>query len=252
MGKTGEVCRSLVVAAALAGSAFAVPGVAEAGVIAEGTITLVRDKGTTGYSGDNGGGEMGVSVFTGTSVVAMGSSAQVSGSYFQTFCIERNEYFTPGTNYNYVINDAATSGGVSGGNPDPISAATAWLYTKFYFGNLDGYDYDLGTDRKNSATQLQNAFWYLENELTSLDTTSQAYAWVQAAREATDNDGYLDDWAGGIGGVRVLNITDSAGTMKQDQLFMVAVPLPPAAFLGLGGLVGLGALRASRRRRKSS
>ena len=217
------------------------------------TITLVRDKGANGYSGDNGGGEMGVSVFTGAPVVAMGAAAQVSGSYFQTFCLEKNSFFTPGENYQWTLSGAAQNGGVGGQTSpgsDPISSATAWIYTQFYFAHLNGYDYTLGSGRKASATELQLAIWYLENEISTLVSGSQSAAWVSQAIEATDGDGYLDDWAGGMGGVRVLTITDASGTDKQDQLFMV--PLPPAAFMGFGGLAGLGLVGYLRRRRNST
>ena len=214
-----------------------------------GTITLVRDTGANGYSGDNGGGEMGVSVFTGADVVPMASNAKVSGSFFQTFCIEKNESFAPGANYQWTLSGEAHSGGVSGQTSpgtDPISAATAYIYTQFYFGQLANFDYTLGAGRKASATQLQNAIWYLENEISSLDANSQAWAWVQQANEATDGDGFQDKWSGGIGNVRVLTITDASGGARQDQLFMV--PLPPAAYLGFGGLAGLGLMRLRRRK----
>lgn len=224
-----------------------------AAVAEAGTITLVRDKGTNGYSGDNGGGEMGVSVFTGAPVVEMAAVAKVSGSYFQTFCIEKNENFTPGENYEWTLSGASHNGGFAGQtspNTDPISAATAYLYTQFYFGALQGYDYTLGTARKDSATQLQLAIWYLENEISSLVGGSAAESWVTEALEATDNDGVADNWVGGMGNVRVLTITDASGNNKQDQLFMV--PLPPAAFMGLGGLAGLGMMGYLRRRRNST
>ena len=36
------------------------------------------------------------------------------------------------------------NGGISGGNPDPISRGTAWLYLQFAKGTLAGYNYGLG------------------------------------------------------------------------------------------------------------
>jgi hypothetical protein len=223
-----------------------------AGIAQAGTITLERDKGSNGYSGDNGGGEMGVSAFTGGPVVEMGAVAKISGLYFQTFCIERNEFFTPGESYQWTVSGSAHNGGVGGQTSpgaDPVSAATAYLYTQFYFGLLSNYNYTLGSGRKSSATELQNAIWFLENEISGLGPSSQAQLWVSEAREATDGDGYLDNWVGGMGNVRVLTITDASANNKQDQLFMV--PLPPAAFMGLGGLAGLGMIGYLRRRRNS-
>lgn len=216
-----------------------------------GTITLVRDKGTSGYSGDNGGGEFGVSSFSGAELIEVSSTTKVQGSYFQTFCLEKSDAVKLDSQFNFELSDSAKSGG--GGavdGADKISEATAYLFTHFWYGDLSNYDYDLGTDRKLSAAQLQDAIWYLEEEISTLNTSSQAYAWVQEALEATDGDGTDDDWGGGLGNVRVLNLTTSTGALAQDQLVMVAVPLPPAAWMGLGGLVGVGLIRAARRRRQ--
>ena len=47
---------------------------------------------------------------------------------FVTLCIEFNEHFSYGTSYNFTLSDSAISGGVAGGNPDPVSDATKWLY----------------------------------------------------------------------------------------------------------------------------
>jgi len=48
-----------------------------------------------------------------------------------TFCLETSEFFNWNTNYNGTIDSGAINGGVSGGNPDPIENATAWLYLLF-------------------------------------------------------------------------------------------------------------------------
>ena len=60
---------------------------------------------------------------------------------FETFCVEYNEHFTPGSTYYYGISQGAVNGGISGGNPDPISKGTAWLYLNFAQGTLAGYNY---------------------------------------------------------------------------------------------------------------
>ncbi len=86
---------------------------------------------------------------------------------FESFCIEFNEHVSiPGT-YQAVVNPAgAIAGGVSGGNPDPISLGTAWLYYRFATGSLGGYNYTPGVGREISAGMLQNALWYLEGEIS--------------------------------------------------------------------------------------
>ena len=62
----------------------------------------------------------------------------------ETFCLETNEFFNPGSTYNYGISQGAIHGGVSGGDPDLISRGTAWLYLKFANGTLAGYNYSIG------------------------------------------------------------------------------------------------------------
>lgn len=86
------------------------------------------------------------------------------GNSFATFCLERNELITLGGTYDYFMNPAGSvNGGVGGGNPDPISQGTAFLYRQFALGTLAGYDY-LGANRVTDAGYLQDAFWFLENE----------------------------------------------------------------------------------------
>ena len=70
---------------------------------------------------------------------------------FETFCIEGNEYFNPGRTYYYSISQAAINGGISGGNPDPISMGTAWLYLNFAQGRLAGYNYTVRCGRQRQC-----------------------------------------------------------------------------------------------------
>ena len=92
---------------------------------------------------------------------------------FETFCIEVNETFSPGTTYN-----AAISSTVSPGGPDTyITLGTAYLYSEFAQGDLSGtvgsltvsYDYGSLTSagRELSADELQDAIWYLQGEITT-------------------------------------------------------------------------------------
>lgn len=249
--------RSLVLGAACLVAGLGLASTAEAG-----TITLGYGPGQ--YS-SNGGGEFKVTEFTGTGVPAQGAGVQISGGYFQTFCLEHSETFSPGTSYNWTISDAAHAGGgdaahgaqqdANGNWFDPIGSATAYLYTSFWQGTLSWtdsagvlklYDYNVGSGRAASADALQKAIWYLENEqsLSQIGgTNSDAYRMVLAAQSAIDSGLWT-----GIGNVRVLTLTDAAGGVHQDQLFMV--PLPPAAHLGLALLAGIAAVGAVRRRRE--
>jgi hypothetical protein len=209
------------------------------------------------------GGEFKVTVFnfnssTQAGVVPMDSDADLGGR-FQTFCIEYNEHFSTSSVYSWVVNTEAVAGGVSSadrygrvawesGTGDPISPETAWLFTKFWNGDLTGYDYTEGAGRAESAGNLQQAIWYLEGEITSAEFSAWnsahsnvAQDWVNDAHTA-----YLHgDWTG-IGQVRVLNLYDATGGKHQDQL--VIVPLPAASLAGFALLFGLAGVRRMRRR----
>ncbi len=225
-----------------------------------GTIAVTRD--TAKYSGTPGGfggGEMGATSFTGTggtTLVAMGPGVSVGGNVFQTFCVDTTTSISTGVNYNWTVSTAASPGGFSGGNPDPLDARTAFLVDAFWHGTLTGYNYAQGGGRVSSATSLQLAIWQLEGEIqpgaltTAYNGNAQAQAWVAAANAAVTGG----SWSG-LGDVRVLNLTTDAGQPGQSLIVEVVtvtpVPLPSAALMGLGlmaGLTGVGVLRRNKRR----
>ena len=101
------------------------------------TMQLTLDYGSR-HSGD--GGEFNASS-PDFAPAAMGYAPQTiynagSGTGFETFCVEYNEHFTPGSTLYYGISQGAINGGISGGNPDFISKGTAWLYLQFATGQL--------------------------------------------------------------------------------------------------------------------
>ena len=242
------------------GAAFLLATVAAMGQVAEaGTLTIQRHP---DYQGANGGGEFKVATFkegaVDVVVPAQGADVNIFGGVFQTFCLERNEHLDfQGQTIDWAYNTEAIQGGVAGGNPDPLDPRTAYLYAAFWHGTLSNYDYTPGAPRRASATALQLAIWYFEEELgadvahgvfdihAAYNANQQAQDWVD---EATNNAG------DSIGNVRVLNLTrdDRHGIWHQDVLVLVsAVPLPPAALLGFGMMSGAGALGFLRRRRRT-
>lgn len=210
-----------------------------------GTITLHSDQ--SRYTGNIGGGEFGATAFSGMDVAFTPAKLTgVSGAQdtvFQTFCVEGGASLPLDTSLNWTLSNSINNSGT------PIHAQTAYLFTQFWNGVLTGpnYNYTLGSGRTSSANDLQEAIWYFEGFFPGGSLSSNAQSYVNQANTAVAAGG---SWFGkGIGDVRVLVLTDSAGNPKQDVLVLLSVPLPPAALLGLGLIAGLGAITVVRRRR---
>jgi hypothetical protein len=266
--------RLTTAAVASAALLFGLAGVSEA-------VTLVLRQEVGQYSSTTGGGEFKVTDLTGFpgTVPAMGTGVQVTTNgvtgAFQTFCMEYTEHFTPGTTYDYTVDTAAYAGGFDGavGTPpsDPVSSKTAYLYTQFWNGVLSwtdhngvlqNYTYALGNGRASDALELQNAIWFIEGERTKEQIggeTSDAWKMYLQAKDAVAVGGswwnlYHDENnLATIGNVRVMNLTaQGTGAFAQSQLTMIAVPLPPAAFLGFSLMSGAGLAGWLRRRRRAA
>jgi hypothetical protein len=205
--------------------------------------------------------------FGGGAFTASSASVLNTGDSFLTFCLEYSEHISLGTSYFVDINTSAVKGGYSslGHTPvidpdgsateDPLSKATAWLYTQFRTNTSalnrvsDSFIYD-----KSHANSMQLAIWKLEGELGADSSAVSAY----------NNDQRAKDWVStaisssaawsGIGNVRVMNLYSSytngdfSGHM-QDQLYLMPVPEPETYAMMLAGL-GLIGFVANRRRRK--
>lgn len=171
-----------------------------------------------------------------------GSSYDPTDVTWSTFCLEVDEYFHYGQLLNVAgVSDTAYAGGSNTDAGDPISYATAWLYTQMSTGTLVGLN-AAGTEVSGSysdnhvanATYLQKAIWYLEDE--SLGVHNK---YVDLALEA--------GWTS-IGDVRVLNLErykNGQWVHAQDQLVLLSplqvlpplVPEPSTfALFGIGGL----------------
>ena len=155
--------------------------------------------------------------------------------FFQTFCVEKAEYFSPGSGYDVTIGDKVFFNGGQFPAGESITMGTAWLYSQFAAGTLSGYDYTYGDGRMVSAANLQRAIWYLQSEVPTLVNGSvDGTAFYNAAVSACGRT--VTGAANGAYGVVILNlwVPGKAGTASaaaQDQLMLV--PEPATASIGL-------------------
>jgi hypothetical protein len=222
MKTSSKIIASLALLAALAPGAFA-------------DQLILSQNGA--YSVGNGGAFT-ATILNGPANSSSYSSLAIDGNGFLTFCIEENEYFNPGGTYNYSLAFGSTGGGVSGQTLpgyDPISMATAWLYSEFAKGTLSvgGFDYSHA-----SLGNLQDAIWFLEGEGGANNAIAQ---------QAQLHEGPMwNNAANGAYGVEVLHLTYLDGGPSQDQLYYHSAAVPDegltVALLGLS-LVGIAGFR---------
>lgn len=127
-----------------------------------GTVTLT-------WPGSWHGGPFDVKLNSGSLAGTIYASAKPGTStVYQTFCVESQVNFAPGTSYAFTINRNAYSGGNVGPNGDPISAATEWIYDQWRTGT---------TGWSNQA--VSEAIWMAEGEsggvANSIYTTASAH-----------------------------------------------------------------------------
>ncbi len=189
----------------------------------DGTIGTSDTPGRTGF-----GGPFTINVMSASSAAMQQVAAM--GSTYMSFCLEQSETISIAGNQGYKvqINTAAVNGGIGGGNPDPLSLATAWLYSKFRSAGSTGLDALFIANSGSVAagrTALQQAIWYLEQEqntgnnyLVSAAVAALTSYGVTAGNVRTIN-------ANGAFGVRVLNLFSADGReRRQDQLALVPEP----------------------------
>lgn len=222
----------------------------------DGTITLTQ----VAPIGPNGGGQF-------TAVTSTLGT-------FQTFCVEINEEFNPGTQYNYIINTGAVSGdtgddaynqrplsglpATSGPfNMDNVSLGTAWLYSQFRAGTLTDNSGNAYNTLANQGT-LQMAIWYLEDEGDPLNANNSLVGdqsgntFVLKAKNALSKTlAQIEADSNGAYGVKVLNIYDNSNGFHQDQLAIVPEPTTVVAGALLLLPFGVGMLRILRKNRAS-
>lgn len=175
--------------------------------------------------------------FTGGEFIANLSN----GRTYRSFCLEFNENIALGQNITYsyeITTDGARNGGVSGGNPDPVSSAAASIFVAWLNGSI--------MNNVANATAVQHAIWAIEGEVApgSLSGTALSLYNSAVANFSTTDNAALDNPA--FRNIRVLNpyrIIDGEIVHYQSQIILI--PLPTASGLALAGI----ALVGTRRRR---
>lgn len=189
---------------------------------------------------------------------------------FESFCLEYNEYLEQGRLYSATVGLGAVAGGVGGvvNGQDLISRGTAWLYSQFARGTLTDYIYTplgngptTGYDgRKDSAKQLQEAIWHLEDEINLSEIGKANNLFLQqVSAKFGDLDSAAADSRPYEYGVAVLNLkADVAGENYHPYYYgrslnvqsqLIYVPDGGTTLLLLG--MGMGGLAMVSRRKLS-
>jgi len=173
------------------------------------------------------GGEFTAFVTSGTQFVQNYSPLASTGGGFDTFCVEVDVDFNPGSSFNFSVNPNQSADGHT------LSEGAAYLYSEFATGNLPGYNYanPSAMDSKfgyADAGELQEALWWFQGNqhyddgAFPIGTNNFYYQLalsnlgLTSATAETANNGQYN--------VDVLVLTTLSGDPAQHQLVYLGVP----------------------------
>ncbi len=240
------------------------------GLLKGDVIKLDRSSGT--FGGSSGGGEFAIHKFIGLDANNLEIWEQLS---VPVFCLERNENIALGEKLIVgAVSDRAVGGGVAGqqnGLGDPLDDRTRFLYAN-YANNTLPASLNFDTNSHSWANAMQSVVWYLENEVSSIGSSSQAQALLTYANSYSAAS-YVGPPLSRVLALNLFSINAPTSAIdafdpldsstwaalnsykRQDQLYyqppggsnLRAVPEPGSGMVWLS-LVGLAAVRRRRGR----
>jgi hypothetical protein len=189
------------------------------------------------------GGEFTAYVTSGPQFVQNYSPLATTAGGFDTFCVEVDVDFNPGSSFNFSLNPTQSSDGYA------LSEGAAYLYSEFATGNLPDYNYadPSALDSKFGYTddaELQEALWWFQGNQHYDDGAfpvgTNNFYYQLALNNLGLNASTAESPNNGDYNVQVLVLSTLNGDSAQNQLVYLGVPdQGGASWLLILGSLGL-------------
>lgn len=183
----------------------------------------------------------------------------VDSSHFVSFCVETTEDIRLNRWYDAELNTESRN------TNRAVQAETAYLYSHFIRGDLEGYRYfddntASGSQKAGSVRALQELIWYFQDPAGFTARygsdafgsggyfTGSGFVKSLARGWYSSLAGWIQDSGPELNNVRIINIWEG-GNARQDTLVMI--PLPAPLWLGGCGLCAAGVIVLGSRTRRS-